>query len=284
MLPVQGQSSGQRPGNGGVAGAKGACLKLEGRTALVTGGGGAIGGAQARLFAAEGGAVCVADLFLEKAQAVAAEIVANGGRAIGVGLDVQSAAAWATAVEKTEQAYGAISILCNNAGANFRVSFDEQTEDMWNVLIGTMLTGSFLGIKAVVPSMRRAGGGVIVNLGSLASIRPGGGSPGYAAAKTGLVGLTRSTAASFAADGIRCVLVSPGHVDTPFLRASTSYSPNSEQTSIDNPANYERRRAATPLGRLQTPDDIAKTVLFVVSDDAAMITGSMLTVDGGAAL
>jgi 3-oxoacyl-[acyl-carrier protein] reductase len=89
---------------------------------------------------------------------------------------------------------------------------------------------------------------------------------------------------SYAADQIRCVLVSPGHVDTPFIRADAPYSPNSETTSIDNPANYERRRAATPLGRLQTPEDIARAFLFVVSEDASMITGSMLTVDGGAAL
>jgi cyclopentanol dehydrogenase len=132
--------------------------------------------------------------------------------------------------------------------------------------------------------MRRASGGVIVNLGSLASIRPGGGSPGYAAAKMGLVGLTRSTAASYAKQGIRCVLVSPGHVDTPFIREDAPYSPNTSTTSIDNPENYQRRLNATPLGRLQTAEDIAKAFLFVVSDDAAMVTGSMLTIDGGAAL
>ena len=128
------------------------------------------------------------------------------------------------------------------------------------------------------------GGGAIVNLGSLASIRPGGGSPGYGAAKMGLVGLTRSAAASYAREGIRCVLVSPGHVDTPFLRADTPYSPNDASTSLDNPENYRRRQAATPLGRLCTPEDIARTVLFLTSEDAAMVTGSMVTVDGGAAL
>ena len=100
----------------------------------------------------------------------------------------------------------------------------------------------------------------------------------------GLVGLTRSAAATYASDGIRCVLVSPGHVDTPFIRADNPYSPNDARTSIDNPDNYQRRVAATPLGRLVTPDDVARTFLFVVSDDAAMLTGSMLTVDGGAGL
>ena len=259
-------------------------MKLQGKVALISGGGGAIGGAQARLFASEGAAVCVADLFADKADAVARDIQDAGGSAVAVRLDVQRADEWAQAVGATERAFGPVSILCNNAGANFRVGFDEQTEEMWNLIVGTILTGSFLGTKAVIPSMRRGGGGVIVNLGSLASIRPGGGSPGYGAAKMGLVGLTRSTAATYAADSIRCMLVSPGHVDTPFIREDAPYSPNDERTSIANPANLQRRLAATPLGRLQTADDIARACLFVVSDDAAMITGSMLTVDGGAAL
>jgi NAD(P)-dependent dehydrogenase (short-subunit alcohol dehydrogenase family) len=259
-------------------------VKLAGKVALVTGGGGGMGGAQARLFAEEGAAVCVADLFEEKAQAVAGQIVAAGGRALAVLLDVERSDQWADAVAQTERELGPISILCNNAGANYRVGFDEQTEEQWHRIVGSILTGSFLGIKAVVPSMRRAGGGVIVNLGSLASIRPGGGSPGYGAAKMGLVGLTRSAATSYARENIRCVIVSPGHVDTPFIRDNNPYSPNDPSTSIDNPENYERRLARTPLGRLQTPEDVARTVLFVVSDDAAMITGSMITVDGGAAL
>src|SRR5690242_8949152 len=103
-------------------------MKLEGRTALITGGGGAIGGAQARMLAREGAAVCVADLFVEKAEAVAEEILASSGRAFGVGLDVRSANQWAAHVNRIEHEFGPISILCNNAGANFRVSFDEQTE------------------------------------------------------------------------------------------------------------------------------------------------------------
>ena len=260
-------------------------MKLGGKVALITGGGGAIGGAQARLFAQEGAAIGVADLSPEKAATVAMEIVAAGGRALPVALDVRRAGQWAEAVAAVEEAFGSLSILCNNAGANFRVSFDGQTEEMWDAIVGTILTGSFLGIKAAVPAMRRASsGGVIVNLGSLASIRPGGGSPGYAAAKMGLVGLTRSAAASYAPDRIRCVLVSPGHVDTPFIREDAPYSPNDAATSIDNPENLARRVRGTPLGRLQVPEDIAKACLFVVSDDAAMITGSMITVDGGAAL
>src|SRR6476646_8510034 len=105
-------------------------MKLQGKVALITGGGGAMGGAQARLFAREGAAVCAADLFLDKAVQVADEVSGAGGRALGVRLDGQSGAEWAAAVAATEAAFGPISILCNNAGANVRVGFDEQTEEM----------------------------------------------------------------------------------------------------------------------------------------------------------
>jgi NAD(P)-dependent dehydrogenase (short-subunit alcohol dehydrogenase family) len=259
-------------------------VKLEGRVALVTGGGGGMGGAQCRLFAAEGAAVAVADFVVEKAQAVVDEITAAGGKATAVKLDVVKADEWAEAVAITERELGPVSILSNVAGANFRVGFDQQTEEQYLTIIHSMLLGSFLGIKAVVPSMRKAGRGVIVNMGSLASINPGGQSPGYAVGKTGLVGLTKSAALSYAKDNIRCLIVSPGHVDTPFIRGNNPHSPNDASTSIENPENYSRRLRATPLGRLQVPEDIAKAVLFMVSDDAAMITGSMITVDGGAAL
>ncbi|MBI4219918.1 MAG: SDR family oxidoreductase, partial [Chloroflexi bacterium] len=240
--------------------------------------------AQGRLFAAEGAAVCLADLDPAKAKKVADEITDQGGRALACRLDVRSSREWNATVAAAESAFGPVGILCNNAGANFRVSFDDQTEEMWDLIVGTILTGSFLGIKAVVPSMRKAGRGVIVNMGSLASVRPGAGSPGYGAGKSGLVGLTRSAAASYAKDNIRCVLVSPGHVDTPFIRSDNPYSPNDWSTSIDNPENYNRRLANTPLGRLLTADDIAKAFVFVASDDAAMVTGSNLIVDGGAAI
>src|SRR4051812_2080517 len=141
--------------------------KLAGKVAFVTGGGGAMGGAQSRLFAEEGAAVAVADMIVEKAQAVADQITAAGGKAIAVDLDVVKSAQWADGVAKAEAALGPISILCNNAGANFRTTFDDQTEEQFIIVINSMLLGSFLGIKAAVPSMRKAGGGVIINLGSL---------------------------------------------------------------------------------------------------------------------
>ncbi|MBT5628173.1 MAG: SDR family oxidoreductase [Chloroflexi bacterium] len=258
--------------------------RLAGKVAIITGGGGAMGGAQARQFAAEGSAVCVADNRLEAAEAVAHEINNSGGKAIAVELDVRDSLAWANVVARTEEELGNVSLLCNNAGANFRVGFEEQTDEQFELIMDVGLNGAFFGIKAVVPSMRKAGVGVILNMGSLASIRPGGGSPAYAAQKMAMVGLTRSAAASFAKDNIRCVIISPGHVDTPFIRGNNEHSPNSWETSIDNPDNFERRLNNTPLGRLQQPEDIANAFIFAATDDAAMITGSMITVDGGAAL
>ena len=178
-----------------------------------------------------------------------------------------------------------MTILCNNARANFRVSFDDQTEEMWHTVMTIGLTGGFLGIKAAVPAMRRAGGGAIVNMGSLASTRSGGGSPAYGASKAGIVGLTTQSAAKpYASDGIRCNMVSPGHVDTPFIRQDNAHSPNDWPTTIDNPDNYQRRLDATPLGRLQIPEDIAKAFLFLASDGASMITRVNLKVDGGAGI
>lgn len=259
-------------------------MQLTGRAALITGGAGSMGSATARLFAAEGAAVCVADLDRERADVVAEEVRAAGGQALAVRLDVRSAAQWNGAIADAEAAFGHLDTLCTFAGANYRVSFDAQTEEMWRRIVDTNLTGCFLGTKLMVAALRRAGGGVILHTGSLGSLRQGAGGPAYGVTKAGLVALTRSTAASYAADNIRCVLINPGHVDTNFIRGDNPHSPNDWSTSIDNPDNYEARRAATPAGRLCTPEDVARTFLFAASDAAAMITGSWITVDGGAAI
>ena len=258
--------------------------RLAGRAALISGGAGAMGSTTARLFGAEGAAVCVADLHLEKAEAVAEQIREAGSQALAVRLDVRNAAQWNGAVADVERVFGHLDTLCSFAGANHRVSFDMQTAEMWRRILDINLTGCFLGTKVMIPALRRAGGGVILHVGSLGALRQGAGSPAYGVSKAGLVALTRSTAASYAADNIRCVLVNPGHVDTPFIRGNEPHSPNDESTSIDNPDNYERRVKATPLGRMTMPDDVARTFLFAASDEASMITGSWIDVDGGAGI
>jgi 2,5-dichloro-2,5-cyclohexadiene-1,4-diol dehydrogenase 2 len=257
--------------------------RLAGKVAIITGGASGMGRAQCKLFAAEGAAVCVADIDQAAGPAVVAEIVAAGGRAHYTPLDVTRADQWADAVATAEAEFGKLTTLCNNAGANFRVNFDEQTEEMWHTIVEISLTGAFLGIKAAIPAMRRAGNGAIINIGSIATSRSGN-NPGYATSKAGILGLTRATANAYAADNIRCNLVSPGHVDTPFLRRSTAYSPNDWSTSLENPENIARRVSATPMGRLVQPEEIAFAFLFLASDEAGMITGTNIQVDGGASL
>lgn len=257
--------------------------RLEGKVAIITGGGSGMGRAQCKLFAAEGAAVCVADMNAEAAAATVAEITAAGGRAIVTPLNVTEATQWAAAVAAAEENFGKLTTLCNIAGANFRVSFDEQTEEMWHTIMEVALTGSFLGIKAAVPAMRRAGNGSIINIGSIATTRAGM-NPGYSTSKVGILGLTRAAASAYAGDNIRCNLVSPGHVDTPFIRGSSAYSPNDWSTSIDNPDNLNARLAHTPMKRLVQPEEVAYAFLFLASDEAGVVTGTNLRVDGGASL
>jgi NAD(P)-dependent dehydrogenase (short-subunit alcohol dehydrogenase family) len=257
--------------------------RLKGKVALITGAASGMGAAQARLFAAEGAAVCIADINDAGGRQVAENIEAGNGRALAVHLDVTDADQWAATVAAVEEAFSSLHILCNNAGANYRVSFDEQTEEMWHTIMETALTGAFLGIKAVLPAMRRSGYGVIINMGSTTSTRSAA-NPGYTASKVGMVGLTEATALAYAKEGIRCNMVSPGHVDTPFIRESHPHSPNDWSTSIDNPENYQRRAEATPMGRFVTPEEVAYGFLFLASDEASMVTGTNLKVDGGASL
>jgi NAD(P)-dependent dehydrogenase (short-subunit alcohol dehydrogenase family) len=254
--------------------------RLRGKVALITGAASGMGEAQARLFAAEGAAVCVTDIQDERGTQVVAEIVEAGGRATYVHLDVTDSGQWEAAVAKVEQEFGSLTVLCHNAGANYRVRFDDMTEVMWHTIVETALTGAFLGVKAVVPAMRRAGGGAIVNMGSTSSIRSGT-NPGYAASKVGMIGLTNAAAKSYAPEGIRCNMVSPASVDTPFIRGNHPHSPNDWSTSIDNPENYERRVRSIPMGRMITAEEVAHAFLFLASDDASMITGTNLKVDGG---
>ena len=131
--------------------------RLAGKVALITGAASGMGRAQAKIFAAEGAAICVADINDAGGQKVVAEIIADGGQAIFAHVDVREADQWQAAVTATESQFGSLTVLCNNAGANFRVSFDEQTEEMWHLIIETALTGAFLGIKAAVPRYAPSG-------------------------------------------------------------------------------------------------------------------------------
>jgi 3alpha(or 20beta)-hydroxysteroid dehydrogenase len=242
-----------------------------------------MGEAEARLFSKEGASVMIADVQTERAEGVVSDITADGGNAAYVQLDVREWDQWQAAVADTEERFGKLDILCNNAGTNKRVGFMDLSIDEYKNIVDVNLHGTYLGCRSVKDAMRRAGGGAILNIGSMSSLKHTS-STGYTVSKTGILALTKNVAWHFAEDMTRCNVICPGPVDTPFIREDNPHSHNDWSTTIENPENYEKRKQGVPLGRLQTPLDIAKAGLFLCSDDAEMITGAVLTVDGGSAL
>lgn len=261
-------------------------MRLEGKIALISGGASGIGRAEAVLFAREGAAVMIGDLQERQANDVVEEIEAAGGRASFVELDVRDPERWEAAVAATESEFGPITILGNNAGTNFRVGWEEQTFEMWQTVLDVNLSGTYNGVRAVVPSMRKAGGGSIINIASSAALKQGGGGPAYATSKTAVVGLSRNAALAHAGDNIRVNALCPGHVDTPFIRGSQPHSGNTWDTDIANPDNYARRLERQPLamGRLQSGEDIAYGALYLASDESSTVTGATIAIDGGSTL
>ena len=190
-----------------------------------------------------------------------------------VHLDVANEADWRSAVGLASERYGKLDILVNNAGIVIpRVPIEERTVDEWDRVMAVNARGVFLGTKHAIPAMRRAGGGSIVNISSVAGIGQSlHQEPAYAASKGAVRIFTKVTASQHAKDRIRCNSVHPGPVDTEMLHSAMS-----------DPAVLERRLLRVPLGRLGTVDEVVATVLFLASDDASYVTGSELVVDGGA--
>ncbi|MBI62996.1 MAG: hypothetical protein CL775_03125 [Chloroflexi bacterium] len=253
------------------------------KVVFITASGGGMGEAQARLFSSNGYKVYLTDINEKSVRTISKDINLNGGETTFSKLDVTDEKEWKKNLAKCIKKFKRIDVLCNNAGANFRTGFENQSFEMWDKIISIGLSGTFLGIKNVTKYMKERGG-VIINLGSLASINSSDSSPGYSAQKMGLLGLTRSAALAYAKYKIRCVMISPGHVDTPFVRSNNEYSPNDWSTSIDNPLNYKKRLDTIPLGRFLVGQDIAKLFLFLASNDAEMMTGNNILIDGGTSI
>jgi NAD(P)-dependent dehydrogenase (short-subunit alcohol dehydrogenase family) len=246
--------------------------KLTGRTALVTGGGGAIGGASARLLAQEGAAILVADQLGEMAEAVATEITEAGGQAVPFEMDVSDPVQAEAAVNKAVEAFGKLDILVNVAAA---MTPDAPVETLaledWNRAFAVNLTGPFLMSKYAVPRMREAGGGAIVNIASQLGKIGVPNRSAYCTTKAGLIHLTTLLAAEVAADNIRVNSVSPGVIETPRTRRR-----------FDTLEEFNAARGYPHmLGRVGQPEEVAKAVLFLASDDSSFTTATDLLADGG---
>ena len=248
------------------------CGRLEGKVALVTGAARGIGRAIALRLAAMGAAVVVNDLAPEEAiGAVVAEIEGAGGKALGVRANITVAAEVAAMVEKVVATFGELHILVNNAGITRDMLVMRLSEEDWDAVLTTNLKGAFLCARAAVRPLMKARWGRIVSVSSIVGLVGNAGQANYAAAKAGLIGLTRSLAKELGSRGITANAVAPGFIATDM----TAGLPDKVK---------EEAQARTPAGRLGTPEDVAAAVAFFCSEEASFITGQVLAVDGGMAM
>ena len=243
--------------------------RFENRTVIVTGGARGMGASHARGFIAEGANVVIADVVDQEGQSLVDEL---GGRAIFSRLDVTSEADWAATVTAAENAFGPVSVLVNNAGiVHFARIADTEPTD-WSRVIDINLTGTYLGIRALASSMRKAGGGAIVNISSGAGMSGALGLGAYVASKWGVRGLTKTAALELARDRIRVNSIHPGATRTTMAA----------QPDVEAVMAASVRGLAIP--RIAEPEELTRLVLFVASDEASFSTGSEFIADGGALL
>jgi 2-hydroxycyclohexanecarboxyl-CoA dehydrogenase len=242
-------------------------MSLEGKVAVVTGGGRGIGQAIATVLAARGAAVSVWDLNLEGAEKTVAAIRETGGTAIAVAGDAADAEAVAAAAAQTRAELGPVTILVNNAGISVFESFTSITEEVWDRLIRVNLKGPFLVTRELVPDMLAAGWGRIINISSSSAQTGAPAMAPYVASKGGVIGLTKALAVEYADKGITVNNVPPGFIDTPLMR--------------QGPFDVEAAAATMPMKRAGRPDDIAYAVAYLASEEAGYVTGQTLSVNGG---
>ncbi|NEW88519.1 2-hydroxycyclohexanecarboxyl-CoA dehydrogenase [Rhodopseudomonas sp. WA056] len=248
--------------------------RLQNKTAVITGGGGGIGGATCRRFAQDGAKVAVLDLNLDAAEKIAGEIRAAGGAAEAIRCDIADRKSVDAAIATTTDKLGPVDILVNNAGWDIFKPFTKSEPGEWERLIAINLTGALHMHHAVLPDMVERRYGRIVNIASDAARVGSSGEAVYAACKGGLVAFSKTLAREHARHGITVNVVCPGPTDTALLAGVTSGAANPEKL-------IEAFTKAIPLGRLGKPDDLAGAIAFFGSDDASFITGQVLSVSGG---
>ncbi len=247
-------------------------MRLENKVAFISGGARGMGACEARLFAAEGAMVAIGDVLEEEGLRLAAEIGEAGGECIFLPLDVTSQAQWESAIAAAVLKFGRLDILVNNAGVGARNMLVENTSvEDWDQVMDINAKGVFLGTRAAIPEMRKAGGGSIINISSqLGLVGVDNSSPQYQASKGAVRLLTKSTAIQYAAESIRANSVHPGPIVTPMTEAGRADAQRHQVT-------IER----IPLGRYGEPEEVANGVLFLASDESSFMTGSELVIDGG---
>lgn len=248
--------------------------RLMGKVAVVTGGGGGIGGATCKRFAAEGAKVAVFDMNLAAAQKVADDITASGGAAAAYACDITDRAAVDAAVAATEAQLGPIDILVNNAGWDVFKPFTKTVPAEWDKLIAINLTGALHMHHAVLPGMAKRGGGRVINIASDAARVGSSGEAVYAACKGGLVALSKTLAREHSRHQITVNVVCPGPTDTALFADYKQGAGNPEKLE-------EAFKRSIPLGRIGQPSDLPGAILFFASDDASFVTGQVLSVSGG---
>ena len=246
-------------------------MRLAGKVALISGGARGIGESVGRLVAREGAKVVIGDVLEAEGRAVEAGIRAAGGDALFVRLDVTDEGDWDRAVSRTVERFGRLDVLVNNAGVGVQSRVEDTTVKEWDRVMDINAKGVFLGTRAVIPAMRQAGGGSIVNISSqLGLVGTDNSSPQYQASKGAVRLLTKATAIQYAREGIRANSVHPG----PIVTAMT------ERRRAD-PETYRLMLSRIPLGRFGKAGEVAYGVLYLASDEAAFVTGSELVIDGG---
>jgi NAD(P)-dependent dehydrogenase (short-subunit alcohol dehydrogenase family) len=249
-------------------------MRLKDKIALITGGTSGIGEATAMLFSAEGAKVVITGRNPERGAAITQRITQQSGEAIFIRADVSIAADCNRTVDETIRAFGKLDILFNNAGVFYPQTAIECSEDQWDEQIDVNLKGTFLMSKYALPCMIAQGQGVIINNSSGWGIVGGDHAVAYCASKGGVVLMTKAMAIDHGRQGIRVNCICPGDVDTPMLPGDAKMRGLSWQSYLED---CNKR----PIGRIGTPNEIAKAVLFLASDDSSFMTGAALVVDGG---
>jgi 3-oxoacyl-[acyl-carrier protein] reductase len=250
-------------------------MRLDGRVAVVTGAGSGIGAASALAMAKEGARVVVVDLNEASAKSTVEQIEKAGGQAVAVRADVTRSADNQMIVEKAVATWGRLDVFFANAGVPQSPQNVEDVDDsVFDRILAVNVKGVWLGAKYALPIMKKQRRGVFLITASTAAIRPRPGMQAYAASKGAVVTLTKSLALEAAGDGVRVVSIAPVATDTPMLPAFMG------KRSVDDESRA-RYVATVPLGRLNQPEDLARTAVFLASDDAEMITGTCVEVDGG---